>query len=56
MIDVSEILKQIAGKESAIELELDGIKLGTEHIKIGLEGKVKLRMVHLQDAKHAKSK
>lgn len=51
MIDVSEILKQLAGKQSTIELELEDVKLGTQHVKIGLEGKAKLRLVHLQDAK-----
>ena len=51
MIEIVEILKQLMGKQSAIELELEDVNLGTGHVKIGLEGKVKLRLVHLQDAK-----
>ena len=56
MIDIAEIVKQFVGKESVIELDLENIKLGTEHIKIGLEGKAKLRLVHLQNATPAKPK
>ncbi|MCK4497324.1 MAG: hypothetical protein KAU24_03955 [Candidatus Aenigmarchaeota archaeon] len=56
MTDIVEILKQLAGKESEIELDLNDIKLGTEHVKIGLGGKVRLRLVHLQDSKPVKSK
>jgi len=56
MIDVAEILKQLAGKGSAIELDLEDIKLGTEHIKVGLEGKIRLRLVHLQEATPVKPK
>ena len=56
MIDIVEIMKQLMGKQSAVELDLENVNLGIGHIKIGLEGKVKLRLVHLRDAKPAKSK
>ena len=56
MVEIVEILKQLTEKQSAIELELDNIRFGTRHVKVGLEGKVKLRLVHLQDAKPSKFK
>ena len=56
MINIVGIMKQLMGKESAIELGLENVNIGTGRIKIGLEGKVKLRLVHLRDTKSAKSK
>lgn len=51
MIDIVEIMKQLMGKQSAVELDLENVNIGAGRIKIGLEGKVKLRLVHLRDAK-----
>ena len=56
MKGIIEVMKEIEGKESAIELDLENLNLGTRHVKIGLEGKARLKLIHLRDGKPAKSK
>ncbi len=46
-----ELLKELKDKESEIELSIEDIKLGTDHLKVGLHGKVRLRLIHLHNSK-----
>ena len=48
---IIEVLKELKGKESALEFELDNLSLGTKDHRIYLGGKIRLTYVPLKEIK-----